>query len=337
MWATLFFVLLVVSSVAIRVLTGQPGQPTLPPDPEPVAAAPLPAPTTPPRAEPTPALPEAIDPAEVMVAADMAPPSLIGTEVDGRIEFRNGRVVPTRELRRLFDYFLTAIGEKPLEDIRNWLTAHVTEQHGAFFVPEVIALFDQYVGLLKAAEQAGLASLDERGRLVTLKALRRQWLGDTIAEAFYGDEEAYLAYTLDRLALLRDTTLDADARAERLRALEATRPEGAGAAEEDATIGVLVDEQTKQLEALGADAETRLAEREALLGRPAAERLAALDAERAQWQQRIDAYKRAAAAIRADRNLDDQARATRLQALLAGSFDETERRRITSLEAIGQL
>lgn len=337
MWALVFFVLFIVASVAHRVLTSTKDEPVLPPDPEPIAIVPVPVLPVPAPATASAPAPEPVDPAGVVVASDMAPPSLRGTEVDGRIEFRDGRLLPTRELRRLFDYFLTAIGEKPLEDIRNWFIAHVREQHGDFFVPEVLTLFDQYVGLLQAAEQAGLATLDDRGRLATLKALRKQWLGEAAAAAFYGDEEAYLTYTLDRLDVLKDRSLDTATRTERLRALDATRPEGARAAEDDATLGMLVDEQTRQLDAIGADADTRMAEREALLGKPAAERLAALDAERAQWQRRIDDYKRAVASIRADAALDERTRTARLEALLNGSFDETERRRVSSLEAIGQL
>ena len=79
------------------------------------------------------------------------------------------------------------------------------------------------------------------------------------------------------------------------------------------------------------------AEREALWGKEAAQRLAELDASRARWDARIDAYLSARSRIDADRTLSAAARAQAVATLRAQHFDAIEQRRIASLEAVGQL
>ncbi|MBK8285569.1 MAG: hypothetical protein IPK97_12260 [Ahniella sp.] len=310
-------------------------EPITTPDPvAPPASESMPAGAVPtaPTASPTHSIP-----ASSRTASELAPASLIGTEVDGAVTFHQGRVAPDIALRRLFDYFLSALGELSPAQIRTWLEAHVREQYGTSAVPELLDLFDRYVALLQAAERLQLAGLDQRERHTQIAMLRERLLGRDLAEAFYGAEDRYLRYTLDRIDVLRDKSLTASDRATRLETLAKALPAEERQLQNDSTLGVLVDEQTQQLDALGTDAAERFAEREALVGKAAAERLAALDGERAQWQQRVDRYKAARSAIQNDPNLDAATRTQRIQALLVSSFDEAERRRIESLQAIGQL
>ncbi len=265
--------------------------------------------------------------------------SLRDSTPDGRVTLgADGHVSVDVELRRRFDWYLAALGELDVARIRRVLAADLREQFGEGTAQAVLAIFDRYVGYQHArARLQALPDESLRDRFARERALRRQWLGETGAAAMFGEEEAYTEYTLARMDLARDTSIDATTRARRLAELEATLPAATREVMRDATSAALVDEQTRQFETLGLDDAQRRKEREALWGRDAARRLAALDRERAEWDARVARYVAARDALRREHR-DAPARAEPLIAQLrARSFNETEARRVASLEAIGQL
>lgn len=269
--------------------------------------------------------------------ARLAASSLRGAQVDGEVAFDAlGRVHADAGLRHLFDHFLSLSGEFTPDEITELLLAHVREAHGDQAALEVAEWFDRYVGL--RAELAGANLPHDLGqRLALLHDARLRWLGADAAQAMFGEEEAQVAHTLARRAVMEDPALDAAAREAALRELETRRPRAARAAEREATAAVLAEEQTRQLERFGAGAAERYAERSALWGEEAARRLASLDAQRAGWDRRVADYVAARERVRADGALDEAARARALQALLAARFDTRERLRIEALEGVGAL
>jgi lipase chaperone LimK len=267
------------------------------------------------------------------------PASLRDSAPDGEVTLdAAGRVRASLELRRLFDYFLSAIGELDVAAIRALLLAHVRGLHGEAVAAEVIALFDRYVDYQHAL-QALPTPIGEslRERLARVRELRRRVLDPAMADAFFADEERYTEYSLDRRDLVADRSLDAATRDARLAELDARLPPEQRARMQEANAAVLIDEQNRQFAALDLDPAQRQAEREALFGAEAAARLAAVDAEQAAWERRVAAYVQARDAIRADPALAPAARERAIAALRARSFDAAEQRRIGSLEAIGQL
>lgn len=340
LYAVLMFFAMVAASVIWRLLCGEPeldAAQSAPPTQtaavtQPATDSDLAAQSAPSSTAPTPNL--AID---TRTAAELAPASLQGSEVDGGISLVNGRIQANLDLRRMFDYFLTALGEMDVAQIRTWLAAHVRERYGESVLAEALSLFDRYVELGQASATADLASLDHRERLAVLKALRQKLLGPDVARAFYADEEAYLEYSLDRMALQQDTSLSAAEREQALADLEATLPAAIRDSIHHATLGVVAEEQTRELDARGADAATRQAEREALVGKEAADRLAALDQQRALWDQRVADYKTAHARIQATPGLSAEARRQQVEQLLSQRFNAEERARVEALQAIGAL
>ena len=271
-------------------------------------------------------------------AADW-PPSLRDSEPDGAVTLdATGRVQPSLPLRRLFDYFLSALGERDVAAIRALLLDHVRALHGDRVAAEVAALFDRYVDYQQALSTMNAPPGDSlRARLDRVRDLRRRLLDVAMADAFFGDEERYTDYTLDRRDLMADATLDAAERDTRLRELESGLSPAQRASLHEANVAVLVDEQNRQFDALRLDPAQRQAEREALFGAEAAVRLAQADAEIAAWDSRVRAYVHARDALRADARLDAAGRERAIAGLRARSFDAAEQRRIQSLEAIGQL
>ncbi len=274
--------------------------------------------------------------AELDLLARWQRSSLRGTEVDGGIQLdAAGRLLLDLDLRRLFDHFLSLSGEFSDSEIRRLLGLHVEASHGSTVASAALEAFDRYLGLRNALA-ALPADAELAQRLAALQRLRREWFGDA-ADAMFGDDEAHTAYTLERLALLRDAELDEATRQERLAALEATRPASALDGQQAAVSALLAEEQTEQFDTLGASEAERRAERSALWGEDAADRLATLDRERAQWQQRLADYVRQRDRLANDPRLDAGARAAAIEALRRRSFADNERVRVESLEAIDAL
>lgn len=266
----------------------------------------------------------------------MAQSSLRGSEVDGGLSFdAAGRVVPDPAMRRLFDYYLSLIGERDPAQIRQLLQASLVQRHGAARAAEALAYFDRYVAYLQRLADARIDALPRlQDRFDRTVALRRDALGEAMATAFFAEDEARARLTLQRMAIAADATLDREAKARRLAVLDA---EAGYAQRQEADTAALAAAQDDELARHHADASQRAEAREALWGKEAAGRLAQLDAERAHWDARVVDYLAARAGIEADPRLSPADRARALAALRAQRFDAAEQRRIVSLEAIGQL
>lgn len=278
-----------------------------------------------------------LDPATIaQLRRRLAASSLRGASADGEVRFdAGGALVLDQALVRRFEHYLSLLGEFSADEIRELLQAQLREEHGHEAADRVMAAFDRYLGLRQAIAETELAP-DLGQRLEHLRRLRRQWFGDD-AQAMFGVEEAELAHRLARSELLREPDLAPDARAARLAALEATRGPVQREAQREATVVLLANEQTRQFEQLGIDADTRAEERRALWGEAAAQRLAVLDQARASWELRVAEYTRERERLRADPRLDAAARARQLAHLRERRFDAQERQRIEALEAVGAL
>lgn len=267
------------------------------------------------------------------------PASLQGTTPDGDVTLdAHGQVIATPGLRRLFDYFLSSIGELDVPAIRALLLAHVRALHGDLVADQVAAVFDRYIDYQQALSDAapGLPS-NLNDRLAFAKTLRRKFFDAETADAFFGEEEAYAEYTLERMRIQRDASLDEATRSLQMQALEAGLSAEQRASMQEANTAVIAEEQSRQFDTLRVDAAQRQEERSALFGKEAAGRLAELDRERTAWDQRLAAYVQARNAIRSNAALSAGIREQRIAQLRASSFDVNEARRVQSLESIGQL
>ncbi len=248
----------------------------------------------------------------------LARSSLRGSEVDGKLQLdANGRLRMDAATVRFFEYHLALLGELELADIRALLTEHATQRLGASSVAEVMAAFERYLGLRQAlaALPAGASLTDT---LQARRSLEQQWFGED-AEAMFGEARDYDARAAQRL----DSS----------NAQMQPSPETIAPAEREARVALLAEEQSRQFEALGLSAEQRRAERTALWGAQAAARLDALDAERAAWDARLQAYAR-----ERDRLLGTgTATAAALDALRQRSFDPREQLRVEGMERSGAL
>lgn len=279
-------------------------------------------------------------PAPVGVAARraradlLATTSLRGTEVDGSISWSGAALLPDRELRRAFDYWLNLTGELSRDDIRALVAQWLAATAPADVAQRALDLFDRYLGLREAVARLD-ADEPLADRLARLHALRVEWLGREAAAAFFADEERDAMLALERRRIATDRALSAAERGERIAALDAALGGPERVAREADAEPWLAEAQTRELDAGGADAATRAQERTALFGQEAALRLAELDAERADFERRVGEYVRARDLLVATTPATAQQAA--IDALRASRFPPHEARRVASLEAVGAL
>ncbi|TVQ29202.1 MAG: hypothetical protein EA370_15555 [Wenzhouxiangella sp.] len=252
----------------------------------------------------------------------LTPASLIGSSADGQIAFDpSGRLVLDAELRRRFDYLLSAIGEWDLEQIRHAFKAQLQEAFSTAQVAAVMGEFDLYLAYLEALEILLPEHADLADQMAAMFELQHELLGPERAEALFGEENSYLKRTLDVMA-------------GRIQAGDPTQDPFA-ADVLASTEHLLAAEMNRQYEARQTDPALRHVEREALFGSEAAERLAELDVQRAQWQGRVAAYAEARSAYAQQFGHDPAMLEQALADYRSIHFSPEEDRRIRGLERAG--
>ncbi len=264
------------------------------------------------------------------------PGSLRGTEVDGALAVgADGRLIVGPDAVRLFDYFLATTGEEPAAAVRARIVAHARRALPPDAAAEAVALLDRYLAYrerMRALATGDAAPSDLERRLQWVRELRREVFGAEIAEALFGQEEEVVRVDLERRRLAEDASLAPQERAARMQALEEQLPESIRDARRRATAPQRVRAEVDALRAAGGNDADVFALREAAFGRAAAERLAALDAERARWNARLASYTAARDAIAADSKLAPGERRDAIDRLRSARFDAREELRVRALE-----
>lgn len=276
-------------------------------------------------------------PVEAVVAS--LPPSFRGTEVDGRFDVdAAGNLILGEDVRHLFDYFLAAIGEEPLERtierLRDYIDAHLV----APARDQAQALLDQYLDYKHQLAQLEvdspqMASLDAlRSREAAVQALRARVFSPEAHQAFFAREEGFNRFSLERLAIRQNPALDDAGKAVAIDQLRAALPEDLHAH----VLPQLQQELRVQTERLGPDATPGQIRqlRQQLVGGEAASRLEALDAQRQQWRQRLRDYLAERQRIEAHPGLSGTERDAALRQLSEERFDAQERLRLEAAERL---
>ena len=269
------------------------------------------------------------------------PASLHDTEVDGGFELdTDGNLIISHRIRQLFDYFLSAQGEESLATIVQRLRAYIHNTLTGDAAAEAEQLLESYIGYLD-----DVAALDSsvtpgqpidpaqlRAQKEQLAAIRAGRFDAVANEAFFAEEEAYDRYTLARLEVMQDENLSADERASRLAALESQLPPELQESMRDIARYQDLQTLTQEWQETDGNPANLQQMRENLVGREAAERLAKLDQERAQWQQRVDSWLQEREAILSNAGLSDADKERQIDAARNMLFNEQERIRVRSIE-----
>jgi len=267
-----------------------------------------------------------------------APPravsSLAGTTPDGgATAAADEALVLDPALIRLFDYYLTTVGERPLSAIQSQVEHDLDGRlapHAARQAKDVFARYLQFKTALKAQRPAKAAghSVDTlREGLRLMLALRAAYFSEAESQALFGAQDAQASAALARMSIEQDPALDAQQRRGRLAALDARLPASERAQREAPLAVVRLEEAAQRIRAQGGSEDDVYRMRAAATSPEAANRLADVDREEAAWKVRIAAYLAQRAAL-----LSAQAGNEEMSELRNRLFTPEEQRRLAAYE-----
>lgn len=157
--------------------------------------------------------------------------SLDGTEVDGKLlADDSGNLQINVSVRRTFEYFLSVLGEAPLEAIYQDFSLYAQQQLPEPAASEAVELFYDYLNMkAELTDAMAASSLDQRqatdpDSLAQIYSLRQQirstHLGAATARAFFATEDNYDQYQLEKMRILINNELDAATQQQKLIDLE---------------------------------------------------------------------------------------------------------------------
>lgn len=269
--------------------------------------------------------------------------SMEGTVPDGSLgAWKNGNSADAAgplalgELRRMFDYYLSAVGEKSIAAITQEINAEIERSLSPANVPKakrILGLYLEFkrelVDLERRPGISGQGVQAIRNRMLAMQDLRSRYFNAEETQAMFGFEDAYDMDAVARLEISQDPSLTAQQKQDKLAALDATMSPELLREREAPRVVLRVEEKVAAMRAKGAtdDEVYRLRAKE--FDAPAADRLAELDREEAQWKQRIAQYLAARSQILASPATPaDPDHQTALSNLQRSQFSEEERLRL---------
>lgn len=270
------------------------------------------------------------------------PASFQGTEIDGRLRVdASGHLIIEQDIRHLFDYFLSSYGEESLSASIERLRGYIAQTLQEPARGEALTLLQQYLDYKRQLVELerGLPPLTDLDgiarRELAVNALRARLFSQEAHQAFFEEEQAYNRFTLERMAIQRDTRLSPEQKGAALQALRENLPESLQLAVLP-QLQVELRQQTAELRARGGSAAELRSLRQQLVGIEATERLEALDARRADWQARLAAFNAERARIEATQGLSESDRQAAIAVLIDSQFDAHERQRLDAALALQQ-
>ena len=261
--------------------------------------------------------------------------------VDGVLatdEFNN--LIIDRQLRYWLDFYLSALGEASLAEIKQMMLAEIAKlpQPGR---DQAIQLLTRYLNYKEQlANYDGMAesfSADLDGmaaRHQWQKRQRREWFQPETVEAFWHMDEAVDDLALNKL-LVRNSELSEEQREQAIKQLEQDMPEDWQALRHQA---LLASDLENQVEAMRRSAEFNESDvrdyRLQTVGPEATARLENLDKQQQQWQQRIISLIAEEQRIQGLQGLGDIEKQNLLETYQQQHFSAAERLRLDAAKQL---
>jgi len=275
------------------------------------------------------------------------PASLRGTEVDGGFRVDgDGNLIVEQGIKRYFDYFMATVGEESIAEITARMHNAIMTQLEEPARSQALTILEDYLSyktaLYELEQQMGEfnpGSFDDsqlilmEERLEAIFDTRRAHLSDDVVDAFFAEDEAVDRYTLNRLGVLHDKTLNDEQRKDQLAQLEETLPEDVREQRAEVTQYQRYLLEEEKLEKQNASPAEIHQLRSQEFGEEAAARLAELDQKRDVWSQRLQQYRKEKAQLD-NAGLSQQDLGGQVEQLRNQHFSEVEIRRVKALDRI---
>ncbi len=285
------------------------------------------------------------EPAHVIPAAAQADPfpfvrSLAGTSPDAELHADSSdALVVDAALGRLFDYYLSALGEKSLDAIRAEIEAELGRRLKQPAAAEARRLMGRYLDYKRALVGVEVklekltSSVDAaRERMVAMQEIRARFFSLTESQGLFGLDDAYNADAIARMELSQNTALPATEKEHQLAELDAHLPPALREARDAPRQVIQLEQAVAKLRAAGGSDDEVYRLRAATLTPEAANRLSDLDRDETRWQQRIAQYLSERKALLADRGAPGADRQVDLHRLRDAEFSIEEQPRLVAYE-----
>lgn len=248
--------------------------------------------------------------------------------------------LPYGELKRLFDYYLSAVGEQSIETITLQIRGELDRRLPPAQTQQAQRLLGLYIAfkreLVRVESQPQLAGNGLqaiRGRFLAMQDMRARYFSNEETQGMFGFEDAYDMDAIARLETSQNPALTADQKKQQLAALDAALPEQLRKEREATSVVVRLEQQAQELRAKGGSEDDIYRMRAKELDPQAASRLAEVDREEAAWKSRIARYlEERSKLLQSQANASASEREASLAQLQQKAFTDAERPRLRAYE-----
>lgn len=248
--------------------------------------------------------------------------------------------LPYAELKRLFDYYLSAVGEQSIDAITLEISGELDRRLAPDQVPaakRLLALYLQFkLGLVELEKTPGMAGAGVsalRQRLLAMQDLRSQFFGAEETRGMFGFDDDYDLDAVARLEVSQNPGLSATQKKEQLAALDASQSAALRAEREAPRVVLKIEQIAQALRAQGASEDDVYRMRSKEINPEAAARLAEVDREEIAWKARIATYlSERSKLLQAQADAPPTQRELVLTQLQQSQFSPDERRRLAAYE-----
>lgn len=270
--------------------------------------------------------------------ADSPPPSALDTNMQGEL-------IINMKVKRLFEFYLSAMGEETLEEcilrIRHALAQQLADDALATGLDllEGFLQYQNHIGQIKNDFSAryndqtyNLERIKEMKH--TVRDSRSLFLSPEASTAFYKQEDEYDDYMIKKVAIRANRELTAEQKQIEYKRLNSESPTWISQQEQQASLINTVQTQEKALRENGVDESAIHELRVESYGELAAQNLATLDENRAQWASRVSHYRLESEQILSNSSYTQTEKNQLLQDIRQQHFSGTELIRISALDKI---
>ncbi|WP_104037631.1 lipase secretion chaperone [Vibrio jasicida] len=243
---------------------------------------------------------------------------------------QQGTTVDLSSQKDFFEYSLSSLGEQSLAEIKANVEAGESQSNSLDINAELFETYLAYKEALSKLEpfEGNSLSLMELKQLNNaILSMQSEFFTDEQIAQLFDEENRLRQLAIDKLAI-RETQLDADSQKQILEENLASQPEYIQQSERNNALVIELN-QTSEM-----TAQEKYLARIDLVGEEGAERLQALDEQRASFNASLNEYLEKRAEIINNDFLGKEEKKTEIAGLREQSFEQNQWRRVEALERI---
>lgn len=229
-----------------------------------------------------------------------------------------------------FEYSLSSLGEQSLEEIKANVKAGESQSNSLGISAELFETYLAYkeaLSKLEPFEGNSLSLMDLEQLNNAILSMQSEFFTDEQIAQLFDEENRLRQLAIDKLAI-QETELDADSQQQMLEENLASQPEYIQQSERNNALVIELN-QTSEM-----SAQEKYLARVDLVGEEGAERLQALDEQRASFNASLNDYLEKRAEIINNDFLGEEEKKTEIAVLREQSFEQNQWRRVEAIERI---